>query len=508
MSRRLASLKDVQIDRTAPWDELETIRLRAAGTIQPEQRQHLGQVFTPVPVARLLAGSFSDWSGDVHLIDGGAGAGTLGAAAALLALASPSRPRTVRVTAWEIDPGVIPHAEQSFVLVSDYFKVAGVPFEFEIHNDDFVRAATQSAETATHAILNPPYAKLNAAARMRDDAEHLGAPVPNLYAAFMLAAIAMLDKGGEMVAITPRSFCNGPYFKRFRWAMLERAALMAVRVFESRGSAFADQSVLQENVVSHFIRGGAKPETVLVQVGDPGGPVSERAVPFGEVVHDDDHEAVIHLAETQQAADAAALMHDLPCSLSDLDVTVSTGPVVDFRNTDWLRLDCNDGDVPLLYPSAVSPGDVSWPDNRGKKPVAIANVDSTAPVLRPAGAYVLIKRFSSKEERRRVVAAALLPDDLPGYTMVGIENHLNYIHSSGQPLTRQLAIGLAAFLNLNLVDTYLRSFSGHTQVNASDVRRLRFPERAALERIGSQADPEQASREWVDAFSSRRTVAV
>ena len=508
MSQGLNSLRTMQIYRTAPWDDLEAIRTAAAKNILPEQRRHLGQVLTPVPVAQLLAETFSDWSGDVDLIDGGAGAGTLSAAAALSALATADRPRSVRVTAWEIDAEMLRHAERSLVLVSDHFESVGVPFEFELRNEDFIRAAARSTETATHAILNPPYTKLAASAGMRRDAERLGAPVPNLYAAFMLAATAMLSEGGEMVSITPRSFCNGPYFKRFRRAMLERTALRAVRIFESRSSAFSDQSVLQENVITHFVRGGVEPEAVRVQVGDPGRLVTERVAPFDEVVLADDHDAVIHLAESQLAADASALMHDLPCSLAELAVTVSTGPVVDFRNRPWLRPHCNDGDVPLLYPSAVSPHGISWPSNGGKKPQAIANIDATAPVLTPTGAYVLIKRFSSKEERRRVVAAALLPNDLPGYAMLGIENHLNYIHSSGKPLTRELAVGLAAFLNLDLVDTYLRSFSGHTQVNASDIRRLRFPERTALEQIGLQAEPELACERWIDEFQSRRARTV
>ena len=301
MSQGLTSLRDVQIHQLALWDELEAIRSEAAERILPEQRQDLGQVFTPVPVAQLLAESFADWSGDVDLIDGGAGAGTLGAAAALCALANPDRPRSVRITAWEIDAEMVRYAERSLTLVADYFGSAGVPFEFELRNEDFICAAARSTGVATHAILNPPYAKLRAATGVRKDVERLGAPVPNLYAAFMLAATAMLGEGGEMVAITPRSFCNGPYFKRFRRAMLERSALRAVRVFESRMSAFADQSVLQENVITHFVRDSAEPETVRVQVGDPGGPVAERVVPFGEVVFAGDHEAVIHLPESQQA---------------------------------------------------------------------------------------------------------------------------------------------------------------------------------------------------------------
>ena len=489
------------------WDELESIRVAAVERILPDRRKRLGQVLTPMPVARLLGEFFTGWSGDVDLVDGGAGAGTLSAAAALCALSSTDRLRSVRVTAWEIDPEMLPYAQRSLTLVSDRFASSGVPFEFELRCDDFVRAAVQPARTATHAVLNPPYAKLAASAPTRADAERLGAPAPNLYAAFMLAATAMLGAGGEMVAITPRSFCNGVYFKQFRRAMLERSSLNAVRVFETRTSAFADQSVLQENIVTRFVRAAPRPETVCVQIGDPDGSVTERKVPSGEVVRVDDHDAVIHLAQSPQQADAAALMHQLPCSLNDLDVAVSTGPVVDFRNSDWLRSVRGDQDVPLLYPSAVSPnGVVRWPSSRGNKPQAIAHVDATARVLTPAGAYVLVKRFSSKEQPRRVVAAALLPDDLPGCAMIGIENHLNYIHACGEPLTRPLAVGLAAFLNLGLVDSYLRSFSGHTQVNASDIRRLRFPPRATLEQIGSRPDPAVASQRWIDDLASLSTI--
>ena len=90
---------------------------------------------------------------------------------------------------------MVRYAERSLTLVADHFGSVGVPFEFELRNEDFICAATRSTGVATHAILNPPYAKLRAATGVRKDVERLGAPVPNLYAAFMLAAIAMLSEG-------------------------------------------------------------------------------------------------------------------------------------------------------------------------------------------------------------------------------------------------------------------------------------------------------------------------
>ena len=53
----------------------------------------------------------------------------------------------------------------------------------------------------------------------------------------------------------------------------------------------------------------------------------------------------------------------------------------------------------------------------------------------PNGVYVLVKRFSAKEERRRIVAAVFRPEhNLAGFASVGFENHLNYFHGKGQSL--------------------------------------------------------------------------
>jgi len=139
-------------------------------------------------------------------------------------------------------------------------------------------------------------------------------------------------------------------------------------------------------------------------------------------------------------------------------------------------------------------GRVAWP-KAGKKPNALADVPATSELWMPSGAYVLVKRFSSKEEPRRVVAAAFDPADVPA-KRIGFENHLSVFHERGAGLDVEIARGLATYLNSTLVDEYFRQFNGHTQVNATDLRNLRYPDRATLRALGARADgasPEQAS---------------
>jgi adenine-specific DNA-methyltransferase len=180
-------------------------------------------------------------------------------------------------------------------------------------------------------------------------------------------------------------------------------------------------------------------------------------------------------------------------TLEDLGLSVSTGRVVDFRAKDYLRQSPGEGTVPLIYPGHFVGGYVWWPKEGSKKPNAVVAARETEGLLVRAGHYVLVKRFSAKEERRRVVAAVFDPARVAA-PKIGFENHLNYFHERGEGLPPLLAKGLAAYLNSSLVDSYFRQFNGHTQVNAADLRSLKYPAHARLESLGSRvgdAFPEQ-----------------
>jgi adenine-specific DNA-methyltransferase len=45
-------------------------------------------------------------------------------------------------------------------------------------------------------------------------------------------------------------------------------------------------------------------------------------------------------------------------------------------------------------------------------------------------------------------------------------------------------MGLACFLNSTVLDNHFRVFSGHTQVNATDLKNMKYPTMRALQELG------------------------
>jgi adenine-specific DNA-methyltransferase len=445
--------------------------------LDDRRRVEFGQVFTPAPVAEFLASMFDIRPDRNRVLDPGAGVGQLAAAFAERWVAASSG--DLDVTAVERDISLHEPLAQT---------LASIPGVSRLVSADYIEWATPSLlgdiSEFDYIILNPPYAKLNTGSAHRRLVASTGVDVTNLYAAFVTLAVRQLSPGGQLVAITPRSFTNGPYFRSFRRDLLDIAGLRRIHVYDTRNTAFADSAVLQENVVFHVERGLRRSMVKITSSAHPGATdVRVRDVPFTEVVRPDDGDAFIHLSPDEAGADAAASVLAQPDTLKSLGVQVSTGRVVDFRSRDQLRTDIEPGCVPLLYPGHLKRGKVHWPVV-GKKPNALMVDDDTRKMLLPAGHYVLIKRFSSKEERRRIVATLLSPSDLPS-EFVAVENHLNVIHSDGAGLDRDLAAGLCMWLSSTVVDDAFRQFSGHTQVNATDLRSMRFPPADHLRALGA-----------------------
>ncbi len=466
-------------------------------TRHPTQRE-LGQFFTPKHVADFMASLFSFDTPEIHLLDAGAGTGALTAAVVRRFVHDDDKPRRITVTAYELDPSVIGSLQRTLDDCRKACEQVRVEFTSEVRNQDFISEAvsvlradlfSDAMPTFNAAIVNPPYRKLRSDSNSRLWLRSVGIETSNFYTGFVALIIKLLAKGGELVAITPRSFCNGPYFRSFRGELLDTMALRRLHLLDSRSAAFSRDNVLQENLIVHAVKGEKQPPEVIVSSssGHANGTTNEITVPYREVVVPNDPERFIHVDVRDGHTPAKITSNSLRTTLTDLDLSVSTGRVVDFRSKSFLRKSPGPDTAPLIYPCHFKNGLISWPKQNSKKPNAIVVHEKTKELLVPAGIYVLVKRFSSKEERRRIVACIFEPEHIPA-ELVGFENHLNYFHIDGGGLPAFLAKGLAAFLNSTLIDSHFRRFSGHTQVNAADLRKLRYPNRNALERLGRKAE--------------------
>ncbi len=429
-----------------------------------------------------------------RLLDAGAGLGTL--CAAFQERVEALNISNLHIEAFEQDESVWGELLAALSSAADRHNT-----RFEVIGGDFIEHALNRIQFGeglpfTHAILNPPYKKIAGDSRHRLLLRQAGIETVNLYSAFVALALDLLVPGGQLVAIVPRSFCNGPYYRPFRERILSRSAIRRIHLFDSRDSAFKDDAVLQENVIVVLERGARQGEVVIsTSTDDSFSDLALHDHPFERIVFPDDAERFIHVPKSPQRG----VLEDLAgarCALPDIGVQVSTGPVVDFRLKRHLRNDPDVGTVPLLYPGHFSQHGVQWPKADFRKANAIVVDEESEKWLFPIGFYCVVKRFSSKEEVRRIVAHTVSPTSFPGMLALGFENHLNVFHAGKRGLDEAIARGLTVYLNSSAVDESFRRFNGHTQVNATDLKLMKYPSQATLAKLGAWAtalrrDPSQ-----------------
>jgi tRNA1(Val) A37 N6-methylase TrmN6 len=476
-------------------DIADSVRREVAPRIAQKRKSEFGQFMTPASVARFMAGMFPPSNLQTcRLLDAGAGVGALSCAFLDRLVAGGFGFKDVEVTAYEVDDTLRGHLVQH---LGSYSRVKP-----HVIAGDYIEMSTAKGLKSrgyTHAILNPPYKKFNSLSAHRLALRSVGIETVNLYSAFVALAVAEAAPGGQIVAIIPRSFCNGPYYRPFRDFILERAAIHHMHLFDSRNKAFKDDEVLQENIIIRLERGGQQgPVTITTSTDDSFADIATNEHPFERIVFPDDTERFIHVPTTTEKS-TIELSPAVRCKLVDLGIKVSTGPVVDFRLKEQLRDMPEAGTVPLIYPGHLRITGTVWPVPGLKKPNAILRNEVTEKWLYPNGFYCVVRRFSSKEEKRRVVASVVDPAAFGDHTVLGFENHMNLFHENKRGLPEMLARGLAVFLNTTAVDESFRRFNGHTQVNATDLKLMKYPSREALTQLGQWAKQHsQITQEMID----------
>ena len=464
---------------------VEKSRIRRSRATSQTVKSSFGQYLTPSSIASFMASLFdTQETGCCRLLDPGAGIGSLSCAFLERCSAGETNFEFVDITAIEIDNRLCNDIQKNLNLYKEKVKI-----NFSVACDDFIKSATnmiffEKDNRFTHAIMNPPYKKIKSSSSDRKIIRQVGIETVNFYAAFTALTVKLMEKGGQIVCILPRSFCNGPYFLSFRRLLLSETSIEHIHIFESRRKNFKDDGVLQENVIVK-LRKGAKQRGVKItsSLDDSFQDVHCENYDFEQLVAKNDTQSFIHIPMRH----GKNRLTIYPCVRKGLNISglsVSTGPVVEFRLKEYLCNTQQPDSVPLLYPKNLKNMGIQWPINNFKKNNYIQKTEHTLKWLYPLGWYCLVRRFSSKEEKRRIVASVAGPHDFPGVALIGFENHLNVFHSDKKGLDKELATGLALYLNSSLIDEYFRRFSGHTQVNATDLRSLPYPDEEVLRKLG------------------------
>lgn len=425
---------------------IDHIRKLTNTKLDPINKSKFGQYMTSNVIAEFMASLFSDINADTRLLDCGAGIGSLTVAA------TKKLKNISSVDLWEIDPIMQDQLELNMQILQ-------VPFS--IYKQDFIFGAVENllsnkGERYTHAIINPPYKKINSNSAHRKELRKVGIETVNLYSAFLALTILLMESEGQIVAIIPRSFCNGPYYKPFRELILKECSIEHIHIFESRDTAFKDDDVLQENIIIKLVKGK---QTLSVEISQSTNQnfndYQSKAIPFSEVIKPNDPELFLRINTNNQSQDENnKIFSD---QLSELGLAVSTGPIVSHRMREFLEQYPQTDTVPLFYPHHFVNKQLQYPKDH-KKPNAIRFAPETQKWLMPNnGFYVIVRRFSAKEEKRRIVANVINPNEIDK-EWIGFDNCWNVFHIKKHGFDYETAMGLACFLNSTVLDDYFRIF--------------------------------------------------
>lgn len=458
--------------RPDPVGEASRCAQALGATSTKLHKKQWGQYFTPPALGEFMASLVDLFDQDqprgaLRILDPGAGTGILGLSLATRAIREHPT-RRVELVAIETEATARNQLEHSLALAA---RVLGPRFSFSVLDQDVLELATK--ERFHVAIANPPYYKLT-------PSDPRGGDAPNIYARFMEVAGRLLHPGGTLCFVVPRSFASGRYFQRFRVRFHQTMQLRRAHVFDSRADAFRGDAVLQENIVVVYAKQtDTRPDvTITCSHGLHDLASATRLLAPAADVLGEASTAVISLPTSAAELQLLRAIRRWPMRLADLGLRVSTGPIVPFRSTAHLADGPGPDTVPLLWLQHVSSAGVTWPLGQPFRKQEYVHTSIGPARLLANHNYVLLRRFSAKEDRRRITAAAYLARR-SSYHAFGLENHLNYIHRAGGMSTSE-AIGLAALLGSQTLDTYFRISSGNTQVSATELRAIPLPRPAVI----------------------------
>ena len=484
-----------------------------ANLIGLKQRKLKAQFFTPKEVSLFMAKMFTLTKNNIRLLDAGAGVGNLSAAFCYRLLNLPIN-YNVTIDAYENDPELISVLENTLKTCKRFMNNYGhtlkyriLEQDFVIHNQNFLNPKAKleipKSNFYDYAISNPPFYKLEKSSPQAQIMRKILSGHPNIYALFMLLSTQMLRNNGQLVFITPRSFCSGVYFKNFRKWFLKNSQINHLHIFESRKDIFGVDQVLQENILIKATKSKAPPVSIKVSSSKSKlfDNYTEMVLPPEIVLFKKNSELYIRIPSSQRDVSTLKLIDSFPSVIKDFNLEISTGPVVVFRTKHTIQsYSFSKGEqnaVPLLWAHNFDKMTIDWTRKKNNKPSGIYVNKETKKLLVNVRNMVLLKRFSSKEQIKRLNAVVLLKEIFP-FDLVGLENHLNFIYKLDGEMSKEEAVGLASLLNSRLVDNYFRSLNGNTQVNAVDIRSLPLPDILHITEIGRRISEGNANQESID----------
>lgn len=481
----------------------DRLGLEYSANVSLQHKKTEGQFFTPIGIAELMGSFAKPVAGDIRILDPGCGVGILSTALIESLVQSNKVINSIELSAYETDRDLIPYTEAQFTYLKKWLKAKDIELKYAIQNEDFILSNIDKLQSNIpykqntdqrydFVISNPPYFKLSKDdTRVKKTRGRITGQT-NIYSLFMSMSAKLLNPTGQIIFIIPRSFTSGSYFKEFRESFFKIIRPERIHLFDSRRDTFGRDKILQETMI---LKGrvrkslSAKAVTISSSHGlrDIDSPLI-KTYEEGKLIDLSSQEKIFHLPTNDTEESIVDLFKSWNGNLKKYNIQISTGPVVAFRSWDFIHEQYSNGTLflaPLFWLHNVQKMVLEWPNYRAGKGQYISIKKESKSILIPNKNYILLRRFSAKDDKSRLVAAPYFSNFIEA-EFIGVENKVNYIYRPNGHLDRNEVVGLCALLNSELFDSYFRIFNGNVNVSATELREMTLPPLEIIKEIGDR----------------------
>ena len=497
--------KILPLDSELPVDYADRIGLSYSVFVTQNHKKNKGQFLTPSTIARFMGNMAKSDKSHISILDPGCGTAILSCAIIESLVSTNSNLKFISLDLYEIDNDILPFTTSVLDFLKNWLNDKDISFKYNLIQDDFIleNANVLKDENSLFnnpaiveydfIISNPPYFKLNKEDKRAKAAESITNGQPNIYALFMAVSSKMLSQNGQLIFITPRSYASGSYFKSFREFFFNNVSVNQIHLFDSRKDTFTRDNVLQETLILNASRVNNSNTDSIVAITSTKG-ISDlfsprlKYYPQNQILNLRSKEKILHIPVNDEEEEIIDLFRSWNGSLNKYNIQISTGPVVAFRATEYIREVYENGTIflsPLIWLHNVYKMQINWPVHKPNKGQYIQICPGSMSLLLPNKNYILLRRFSAKDDKSRLIASPYFAK-LEDAVFIGIENKVNYIYRPKGELERNEVIGIAAILNSKLFDNYFRIFNGNVNVSATELREIALPPLELIKQIGDQ----------------------
>lgn len=457
-----------------------------------KERKKYGQFFTSKETALFMAKLFqiSDNVEKISVLDPGAGSGVLSCAFVDI-LQNKKNLKLIEVTCYENDEKILALLKSNL----DYIKEKSIiKIEYKIISKNYITSQyfdfnhmlgeNEKQKKYDVVIGNPPYMKIPKDAPEATAMPSICYGAPNLYFLFTAMSLFNLKDGGQLVYIIPRSWTSGAYFKKFREYLFSVGILKHIHLFVSRSKVFDKEEVLQETIIIKVIKSNEVvnyENNITITSSESNSDFNEITqlnVPYNIVV--EGPEKYVYLVTDEYEVNVLKKINKFNENLPSIGLKMKTGLTVDFRSKDVLRNEEEKESIPLFYSQHIKDGVINFPIDKENQYI----VTDKKGLVQENKNYLFVKRFTAKEEKRRLQCGIYLAKNFPKYKNISTQNKINFITGITKELSECTVYGLYALFNSTLFDVYYRILNGSTQVNSTEINTIPVPEIGMIKEMG------------------------